>query len=360
MTTDKIKILFILPSLAAGGAERILSFVAQEIDRTLFDTTLLVTGYEKDTVYTLKDLNVVYLNKPRVLKSIFSITNYLKQHKPNIVVTSIVHLNTMAALISVRFPKIKFVAREANVLSTLSKYNPYTKSIFPKFLVKTAYKLVDTIICQSKDMQDDLITNYGVLKSKTVLINNPITQYHPLKKVNRIDDNSLKLITVARLSKEKGHDRLLRALSNISFKFSYTIIGDGIEKSTILNLVKQYQLEDHVRFIKYTDNVSDFLSESDLFLQGSYVEGFPNVLLESCIVGTPILAFNAPGGLNEIIEHGENGFIADGIEEFIDYLNDLYSEFIFKPESVSQVVKDRFDKMVIIEKYENLFKAFME
>jgi len=356
MKQKKIKITFILPSLAAGGAERILSFIAQELNKDDFEPTLLVTGYEKETVYQLKDLNIIYLNKSRVLKSVFSLAKYFKKNKPNIVVSSIVHLNTLTALISIAFPKIKFVAREANVLTTLNKHNPYTKSFFPKFLVKIAYRLVDCIICQSKDMQKDMIDNYHVDKSKTILINNPITKVYPLKSDEFIKNNVFRFITVARLSKEKGHDRILEALSKLDFDFKYTIIGNGPEKEAIFNKIKSYQLENVIEYISFTNEVHTYLSENNLFLQGSYVEGFPNVLLESCVVGTPILAFNAPGGLDEIIEQNKNGLIAKNIDEYIMYLKALHSDFIFNPKTVSQIVKDRFKSQYIVSQYENLFK----
>ena len=359
MDNRKIKITFILPSLAAGGAERILSFIAQELDKDCFEPTLLVTGYEKDTVYQLKNLNIIYLNKSRVLKSVLGLAKYFKTAKPNIVVTSIVHLNTLTAFISVGFPNIKFVAREANVLTTLNKYNPYTKSIFPKFMVKTGYKLVDCIICQSKDMQKDMIDNYNVAKEKTALINNPITKIYPLKTEKQINKDVIKFITVARLSKEKGHDRILEALSKLNFKFKYTIIGNGPEKEAIFSKLKSYQLENVIEYISFTNEVHKYLSENDLFLQGSYVEGFPNVLLESCVVGTPVLAFDAPGGLDEIIEEGKNGFIAKSVDEYITHLKNLRSNYIFKPETVSQVVKDKFESHYIVSQYENLFKRLL-
>src|SRR5690606_16584201 len=101
--------VFVLPSLAAGGAERILSYVAQNLDENQFKVTLLITGYEKDTVYELENLNIVYLNKPRVLKAFGSLFQYFRKHKPDIVVSSIVHLNTMIAFMSPYFRKTKFV-----------------------------------------------------------------------------------------------------------------------------------------------------------------------------------------------------------------------------------------------------------
>ncbi len=356
MVEKRIKILFILPSLVPGGAERILSYVAQELDKNVFDTTLLVTGYEADTVYNLKNLKIVYLNKPRVLKSYGAITKYIKQNKPEIVVTAIVHLNTLAAFISLRFPKIKFIARETNVLTSINNHNPHPGSYFPNSIVKIAYKLIDKIICQSKDMQQDIIENYGISEKKTVLINNPITQKYQVKTNNRVEQDSLKFITVGRLGKEKGHDRILDALSKISFKFTYTIIGDGSEKEALFNKIKLYKLENVIEYISYTDRVSNYLTDSDLFLQGSYVEGFPNVILESCVVGTPVLAFKAPGGLAEIVQTGQNGYIANNMDEYVEFLNNLNTNFIFNPQTVSETVIKKFDSKVIIGQYEDLFR----
>ena len=359
MMNRKIKITFILPSLAAGGAERILSFVAQHLDSNKFKPTLLIIGYEKDTIYNLQNLDIIYLNKSRVLKGTFSLFKYFNSVKPDIVVSSIVHLNTLIALISICFPKIKFVAREANVLSVLEKHNPLKKSIFPKFLISYAYKLVDLLICQSKDMQQDMIANYGVSIDKTVLINNPITNVFQHKKAARSNPNILTLITVARLSKEKGHHRIIEVLSKLKFPFKYIMIGDGNEKDTILNLIEKKELTEKVEYIKFTNEVEKYLLKSDIFIQGSYSEGFPNALIESCVVGTPIVAFNAPGGLDEIIEIGKNGYIHNTIEDIVDCLNSLNTNFTFNPKIVSEVVKKRFDKNRIILKYEALFLELM-
>ena len=92
-----------------------------------------------------------------------------------------------------------------------------------------------------------------------------------------------------------------------------------------------------------------------MFLQGSYSEGFPNSLIESCVVGTPIIAFKAPGGIDEIIENGKNGYIVDSIEECITHLTQIYSDFNFFPQQVNQIVTERFNSKKIINQYENLF-----
>jgi glycosyltransferase involved in cell wall biosynthesis len=355
MKNKKIHITFIIPSLAAGGAERILSFVAKNIDPVKFEPTLLVIGYEKDTVYNVNNLSVLYLEEPRVLKAIIPIIKYFKTKKPQIVVSSIFHLNTLIAFLSLGFPKIKFIAREANVLSVLAKQGNDNKLNLSKSIIKKAYKLIDCLICQSNDMQNDMVKNYGVNFNKTTLINNPITENHQAKTQARAQSNMLRIITVGRLSKEKGHDRIIEVLSKLKFSFHYLIIGNGPEKENIFNLIKEKEIENQVSYIEYTKDVSSYLKQNDVFLQGSYSEGFPNALIESCVVGTPIIAFNAPGGIDEIIEPSENGFIVNSVEECIETLTQLNTNFTFSPKKVNQIVTERFNSKKIIGQYEELF-----
>ena len=355
MSSKKIDVVFVLPSLIAGGAERIMSFVAGNLDHSKFNVKLIIIGFEQDNVYDLKDIDVIYFNKSRVLYAITDLFWYFKKNKPNIVVSSIVHLNTIIAFLSPFFRKTKFVSREANVLSVLSKYNPYTKSIFPKGMVVLAYKLVDKIICQSKDMQKDMIANYNVPLAKTVLINNPITNSFKIKSHVRNNAKPIKFITIGRLSREKGFDRIIESLSKVDFQFEYTIIGDGIEKENLFQQIENLGLTNNINYIKFTSNVEQYLSESDLFLQGSYVEGFPNVLIESCVVGTPVLAFNAPGGLDEIIEHGINGYVEDDAEKFIKRLKAINVEYPFHSEKVNEVVVRKFNSNRIMNLYTDLF-----
>lgn len=351
MLESKKHIVFVIPSLAAGGAERIFAFLAQHLDKKLFRVTLLVVGFKKQTVYSISNETVVYLNKQKVSLAIGRIFSFLKNENPDIVISSIVHLNTIMAFISWFFPNTKFVAREANVLSVLKHYN--MSRLLPKPLVVFAYKFFDKLIAQSIDMKRDMIKNYGVKEEKISLINNPITSEYNLK--NTKVNGKLRFVTIGRLSKEKGFDRLLNALSKLSFPFSYTIIGDGIEKEKLFNQAKDLKILNKIRHISYTSEIEKELQSHDLFLQGSYVEGFPNVLLESCCVGTPILAFNAPGGLDEIIENGKNGFVAPDDEVFVKYLESLNENFSFTPEEVRKVVIEKFNAEKILTQYQELF-----
>jgi glycosyltransferase involved in cell wall biosynthesis len=193
--------------------------------------------------------------------------------------------------------------------------------------------------------------------SRISIINNPITGHFKLKSPKEKANGVREFITVGRLNKEKGHERLLNILAKYDKPFHYTIIGDGPLKDQLFKQIDELHLTDKVKYINFTKDVEAYLSKSDLFLQGSFVEGFPNALLESCAVGTPAIAFNAPGGTKEIIEQGVNGFLAGTEEEFLAYLKESRP---LEAQKIKSSVEAKFSQEHIIRKYETLFFELMK
>ena len=334
MLNNRIKTTIILPSLRAGGAERVMSFIADNLDQKKFDVTLLITGSSIDQAYTINHIKLTFLNQKRVLMSIPKLIRYIVKYKPHIVISSIGHLNLAMGLISFLSPQTVFVGRQTNI----SKVDSKKKSSLIGFVTRKGI--------------GNCMETFGIQKDKLKIINNPITDNFAVKTSETLNPNSIiKLITVGRLVKVKGHVRVLEALSNFKNPFIYTIIGVGPEKDTIINKITALNLKDKVKFIEYTDNVAKYLSESDVFIQGSYSEGFPNALLESCAVGTPVVAYEAPGGTKEIIDNGINGFIVRSDTEFLDKIEYLL-EHQLDPIEISKSVYNKYSKEVILSKYE--------
>lgn len=351
----KIKITIVLPSLKAGGAERVLSFVSQNLDKSKYHVTLLVLGFKKDSVYNIENVHTIFLNETRLLKALLGIIKYIIKARPDIMVSSVTHVNIIMALLSLVFYKTNFVAREASVISQISEHS---KSIFSnKHLIKLLYPRFKKIICQSQDMLNDLKTTFKIKEHQLLVINNPITEMHPTKSMVNANGSMIKFITVGRLSKEKGHARILKSLAMLNYNFQYTIVGNGPLKSELEELVVKLGLKEKVNFINYTDKVSQKLSESDIFLQGSYVEGFPNAVLESCVVGTPVLAFNSPGGTKEIILNGVSGHLINTEKEWQNKLNNIGDLIKIEPKIISEHVKSKFSKDVILNQYAQLFTS---
>lgn len=351
----KINIVFVLPSLVPGGAERIISFVSQNLNPEKFNSQLLIAGFEKDNAYDIKGIEVTYLNKSRVRNAIPSMLLFLLKTKPDVVVSSIAHLNAAMAIISVFFRKTKFIGREATVLSFRKGETKNKKWFYPSSVVKNSYKKLDALICQSKDMAKDMAENYDVEAHKIHIINNPISQLPPLKE--KTQPQKIKsFITVGRLTQVKGHSRILKILARYHEDFNYTIIGDGNLKDTIFREAESLGLSSKIKHISFTKEVTKYLIGHDMFLQGSYVEGFPNALLESCVAGTPVIAFDVPGGTREIVEHGVNGFLVSDEDEYLKFLQTSKD---WEPEVIRDSVYRKFNESKIIGQYENLFESIV-
>lgn len=357
MANSKMNVVFVLPSLVAGGAERVMSLVAKHLDQVHFNVTLVVIGFEKDKAYDVDGLNVVYLNQKRVLNGLPKLFMFILKHRPQLVVSCMSHLNIIMAKVLFWFPKIKLVTREANIKKVTAQFYNTKQSYLRSLLLKYSHKRTNAIICQSKDMADEMISKYNIQKSKLHIINNPISDEFILKP-STSNNTPISYITVGRLHREKGHERILNVLSKLNHEFHYTIIGTGEELQHIKKLIKELQLESKVTFIDYTNKVTKYLKKSDVFLQGSYAEGFPNSLLESCAVGTPAVVFNAPGGTREIIEHGINGYSANDETEYLKYIN-LLKQSPLTPENVSSSVFKKFNRTKIVNQYQDLFKKVL-
>lgn len=358
---EKIKVFFVVPTLYGGGAERVISYIPQFIDKYKFDVELIVIGFEKDSTYSVSGIPVRFLNKKRVLNSILQLVQIFSKEKPKIVLSTLSHLNVVMGLISLLFPKTKFIGRytivSQNEIALKDKNESFSKKITQK-IFRISTNLLDIVLCQSIDMYNDMqINNYKVSKYKLRVINNPMRSDFELKSERSNDEKVVKFITVARLVPMKGHERILRAISTLSYPYIYYIVGDGKEKEKIFSIVNELGIQEKIIHVPYTAEVSKYLSQCSFYLQGSYAEGFPNCLIESCAVGTPVIAFNAPGGLNEIIEESVNGFLVENEKEFIEKLNHKQKWY---PEKVRESVYKKFNLDKIIKDYENLFFEILE
>lgn len=121
------------------------------------------------------------------------------------------------------------------------------------------------------------------------------------------------VLSVGRLSSEKGHADLIRAMVDVrhmcEFQTALVLVGDGPEEKNLKKLCARLGLEDSVRMLGYRRDVEACYQAADVFVLPSHSEGSPNVLLEAMDTGLPIVA-TAVGGVGEVIRHGQNGLLA--------------------------------------------------
>ena len=351
--------LIAVPSLECGGLERNVSIICNNIDSSRFDVTLTVLN-NANQFFPISNpaIKIIDLKINNVRKSLFAIAKLSRQIKPDIILTTANHLNLFFGIFKWLFPKrIRIIARESSIVSINV---PKTwNARFYKWLLRTFYKKLDLVICQSVYMRDDLVKNCRVPVAKTFIINNAVqTPVTLFSSVDTTEENSVpQLITVARLSEEKGVARIIRALSQLSVPFKYTIIGEGPLRPQLEKLIKELSLETRISMPGRSDKPFAQVNSPTLFLMGSFFEGFPNVLLEANSLGIPVVAFNAPGGIGELITNDENGLLVEGNDETAFAIAVKKAlDHSFDRDKISLGVKARFDVKKIITRWEALLE----
>ncbi len=127
-----------------------------------------------------------------------------------------------------------------------------------------------------------------------------------------IPEEAIVLGIFGRLSREKGQDQMLEAMSLIEAGRSvYAVfVGDGVQRQLLERQSEKLGLDERVRFVGYRTNVVDYFGATDICVLPSRSEGLPNVVLEAQCAGVPVVAFNV-GGVSEAIVDGETGWLVN-------------------------------------------------
>lgn len=355
---SKIKLMLVSPNLEGGGAERVITHIANGIDKQKFDVTLCLI--RKQGVYLSflnDDIKIVDLKKDSVKSAFFKLIKIIRQEKPDVVMSTLGHLNIMLAFMKIFLSKnVSIITREVNIYS-LQK-NDFIYGVFRRIFYRNVHK----IVAQSDDMSDDLISNSFLNKDKIHVINNPI-DFMQLKsrtdEINLVSRNKdvIELVSVGRLSHQKGYDILLNMFSKISNKDRYhiTIVGDGELKGELEHLRDCLGLNLYVDFVGFSSNPFLYIVNSDVFISSSRHEGFPNVVLEAMSCGKPVLSNDYLGGINEIINN-KNGVVID-ISNNVQFEKGISKCLKLNSNEIINNIKDKYDINVIVEQYQDLFNS---
>lgn len=365
--SKRFKLLFIIPSLEAGGSQKVLSIILQNISKTQFDCTLCVLTATGEFFDHIPDeVTKVNLKIARVRYTAFPLYRFIRNSNPDLVfVFDVNNLNLIIGLMSFFLPsRIKFITRESMVLSTfIDSY----KSL--KLLRRIAYKLTfkrfDLIVCQSSYMKDDLVKHFNVEAASIKVINNPIDTTY-LKSISNVQERSFRqdrinLVAVGRIVYVKGYDLLIKALALVKMKnFHLTVLGEKTPENPgyreyVMDLVNEHGLSDKVSFLGFTDNPYRYIKQGDLLIISSRTEAFSNAAIESGALGTPIIAYNSPGGMSEIVVENFNGWLVEnGNVEKLAMAIDARAAHHLNKEEIAQHAKEKYDISRIIPAYEKV------
>ncbi len=193
----------------------------------------------------------------------------------------------------------------------------FENSIRKRILINTL-RSVDHIIAVSTDMKNKVVNEYGVDNRNVTIIPNGVDtqkfyvveKTEAQKKCNLIPGKKY-ILSLCRLSKEKGLEYLLKAFSLMNMKDCELImVGDGPLRAHLVNMAQQLSVADKVHFIGEVlhENARTWYNAADVYCLPSLWEGCPNVIIESIASGTPVVSTNV-GGIPDLIPSDDYGFI---------------------------------------------------
>jgi len=355
-----MKMVFIISSLGSGGAERVLTLLANYFSKNN-DVTIL-TFSNNEPFYPLnKNIKLIKLNLIKESHNIFEtiinsikrvlvLKKVLKDIDADINISFMTHTN----IISIIATKLN---GQKSIISERIAYDFYNSKIL-NFTRKIIYPWSDLLIVQTNSDKEHYIDILNTDKIEVI--------YNPIE---TIDCDNIKkeniILSVGRLETQKGFDSLIKAYNKIvDINWKLFIIGEGSQKEKLNNLVKEYNLDNKVFLIGNQKNIFEWYKKSSIFVLSSIREGFPNVLLEAMSCGCAVVSFDCPYGPGEIIENEVNGILVENqninklalaIKDLID--NDKLRESISKN---AIKVRDKYSIINIANKWEEVIKKVID
>lgn len=297
-----MKIAFFVGSMVRGGAERVISILANYYYENNWQVDIIMlldsgVGYRLDEGINLIDCTerggTYYQRLP---KWMFRVRKYVKSARPDRIVSFIGRINllVLTACMGIDIP---IIVSERN-----DPMHDGRRKLM-RMLCGLSYMRADAIIFQTKYQQSCFSQRYT---NKSYIIGNPISV-----EAGRELQRKMELVSVGRLSPQKNHEMLICAvkkLVNFYPDIHVKIFGEGELRSKLQTMITQFGVAKNVELCGSVTDVHKQMASATVFIQTSNYEGLSNALLEAMTLGLACISTNYPG-VNEIITNGRNGII---------------------------------------------------
>ena len=374
----KKSILFMVPHLGGGGAEKVLVTLINSLDIDKYDIGLVVSGLNharckeiKRPVYyySIGQPNNLFFGKksslwqhgfPMCFESSFVKEAFnLYEYDVNFLVMDCLFVKILPQRDNDKISIFRITSDYlARPLSTwvLTEIDAYLK------MHTDCYKSVDYFVAGSQQAADSFVAVTGVTENVSIINNMFDVPHIKSSSEEEIDIQKTRFTigSVGNFRPVKGHMRLLEACHRLNcdgFSFDLWLIGAGSEEMALKAKTEEYGM-DNVKFLGYQDNPYKFMRHFDLYVNPAFTEGFPNAPCEAVILGIPCVVADHCGE-REIFGNSEYGLITanseeglyDGIKKMLSdkEIYDFYKDATVKRQSF-------FDIEHVLEQYEQLFE----
>ena len=290
-----ISILHLIPTLGFGGAEKQLSLLASQQMKDGFKVNI---GVRKGGIYEQELIKKgVRVNKlgnwrgpnPLLINNLFHL---IKHTKPDIIQTWLPQMDIIGGLVKY-FTHIPWIMTERSVREAY--FNFPVQSIIRKLISFRVTKIISNSDAGVRYWEDNLNYKKEILMIENAVDIDSIKNSSPLSLFSNHNNKPL-IMMVGSLIKLKKHDVFLKAVKLVleRKKINVLIIGEGDQKSSIINLIKILNLQDYVTLMPYNPEWFGYLKFASMLVSPSIIEGQPNVVLEAMGAKCPLIVSNIP------------------------------------------------------------------
>lgn len=363
---NKMKITYVTSTLTSGGAERVISLLANNFAERGYEVEMIALTSISPDYYTLnpkvKFIHADKVSKWGLLGELWWFRRHIKKEQPDVVIAFMeaVYEFVLLALLGTKTPVISSERLDPALIS-------WPRKVLRWLLLPTATAHV---------VQTQQIKQYynQRIQKKTHIIYNPVNERVFETSYDNDDDNENtkskikeervnRIISVGRLYPQKNQKMMIEAFAKIAKKYSkwsLVIYGEGYLREDLDILVEKLKVKDKVLLPGRCETVIEEVAKSKVFCLSSDYEGMSNAMIEALCVGTPVISTKV-SGTDELIRDGENGLLVDIGDT--DGLAQAFEKLLSNQELREKIGKEgqklaaKFKMDTIVDQWEKLIKS---
>lgn len=296
------KVLFVISAMNGGGAERVISILANHYASQGDEVIILMVAGDESAYPLDPRVRVLSIGQPSRgsirarVKRLLAMRRFFKAHKEHTIISFGTEINLFTILASIGL-KNKVI---------LSERNDPNRCSFSGFR-NLIYSIRGEFVFQTQDAKDCFSEN---IKRRGTVIPNPIRKNLPDPWSG---EREKKIAAVGRLEDQKNYGLLLRAFAGFHKRYpeySLHILGKGKKEGELKELTRKLGIADAVVWEGFKANAQEYIKKYAMYVLSSDYEGIPNALLEALAMGIPCISTDCPiGGPKLCMESGKNGLL---------------------------------------------------
>lgn len=369
----KRRVVFIMPTLVGGGAERILINVLTAIDRTRFEPVLFLqkrVGPLLDRVPT--DVRVYFGSEPPAKTTAQLpqfVREYLRSTRGADLIVGFLELTPdyLAILAGWFRRKTALAVVHVNLNHYLTEV-----SIWHRWASRLIYPLARGVVFCSQSGRDSFKEAVSRHPRAMHIVHNPIDldairagAQLSLPETSKRAVSKPFLLGVGRLERQKGFDLLIEAFAVVvkeGLDAHLVILGEGNGRSELERLIDSLHIADRAFLLGFTPNPFPYFKAAEMFVLSSRFEGMPTVVIEAMVLGVPIVCFDGKSGTAELFQGGKSPGImvpAENIEKLAEAIQTMSAHSEIRQRSIEDglCVSERYSIKNAIKEWEAIFEG---